>query len=74
MQPFCLVLLEANTPKHSVSDNLYLKIDATMLKEFYSLDKQAKLIALPSGLEATEKPLNHRGMFIRQLRGKNNAN
>ena len=51
-----------------------LKIDATMLKEFYSLDKQAKLIALPSGLEATEKPLNHRGMFIRQLRGKNNAN
>nr|WP_228369116.1 hypothetical protein [Actinobacillus pleuropneumoniae] len=45
-----------------------------MLKEFYSLDKQAKLIALPSGLEATEKPLNHRGMFIRQLRGKNNAN
>ncbi|WGE68170.1 SAF domain-containing protein [Actinobacillus equuli subsp. haemolyticus] len=49
-----------------------LKVDAAMLKAFYSLDKQAKLIVLPT--DAAAKAINHRGMFIRQLRGKNNAN
>ncbi|AIZ79019.1 SAF domain-containing protein [Actinobacillus equuli] len=49
-----------------------LKVDASMLKAFYSLDKQAKLIVLPT--DAAAKAINHRGMFIRQLRGKNNAN
>ncbi|VEI45931.1 flp operon protein C [Actinobacillus equuli] len=45
-----------------------LKVDASMLKAFYSLDKQAKLIVLPT--DAAAKAINHRGMFIRQLRGK----
>ncbi|AKO45542.1 SAF domain-containing protein [[Haemophilus] ducreyi] len=49
---------------------LSLKVDAMQLKEFYSLDKQARLIVLPTtNDEATE--VNHRGMFIRQLRGRN---
>ncbi|EXI61738.1 hypothetical protein MHD_05085 [Mannheimia granulomatis] len=49
-----------------------IKMNAQQVKEFYSLDKQAKLIALPMGTNT--QTINHRGMFIRQLRGKNNAN
>ncbi|WP_150539634.1 flp operon protein C [Actinobacillus vicugnae] len=49
-----------------------VKVNASDLKAFYSLDKQAKLIVLPN--DVATKAINHRGMFIRQLRGKNNAN
>ncbi|MDP9500969.1 flp operon protein C [Bisgaard Taxon 45] len=43
-----------------------LKANVEQVKHFYSLDKESKLIVLP----ADEKSTNHRGLFIRKLRGQ----
>ncbi|MGC6247738.1 flp operon protein C [Bisgaard Taxon 45] len=43
-----------------------LKVNVEQVKHFYSLDKESKLIVLP----ADEKSTNHRGLFIRKLRGQ----
>ncbi|MFC0988101.1 flp operon protein C [Pasteurella multocida] len=43
-----------------------VKANVEQVKNFYSLDKESKLIVLP----ADEKSTNHRGLFIRKLRGQ----
>lgn len=45
-----------------------MKLDANSVKELYSLAKDADLIVLPTNKEAAVT--NHRGTFIRKLRGQ----
>lgn len=45
-----------------------VKTNAANVKNFYSLDREAKLIALPSYLQ--DDKINYRGVYIRNLRGQ----
>ncbi|WP_424405636.1 flp operon protein C [Pasteurella sp. PK-2025] len=45
-----------------------VKINAEQAKKFYTLDKESKLIILPETHD--EQNINHRGVFIRKLRGQ----
>ena len=45
-----------------------VRTNANHVKNFYALDKEAKLIALPSYVKDNE--INYRGVYIRKLRGQ----
>ncbi|MGC7589361.1 flp operon protein C [Bisgaard Taxon 46] len=45
-----------------------VKVDADKVKKFYTLDKGSKLIVLPEN--SNNENINHRGVFIRKLRGQ----
>lgn len=45
-----------------------VKVDSDKVKKFYNLDKGSKLIVLPE--TSNNENINHRGVFIRKLRGQ----
>ena len=45
-----------------------IKTNASNVKNFYALDREAKLIALPSYTK--DDQINYRGVYIRKLRGQ----
>ena len=47
-----------------------VKMNAEQVKDFYALSKDAKLIVLPSDDTSVSQHTEHRGIFIRKLRGQ----
>ena len=78
-----ILVLQVNTFNQNDEDNtgsqndiysrdyvgyISIKTNANSVKNFYSLDKEAKLIALPSYTK--DDKINYRGVYIRKLRGQ----
>ncbi|WP_455647736.1 SAF domain-containing protein [Lonepinella koalarum] len=57
-----------NSGSQGVIGYITVKADANQVQKIYAVAKESKLIILPTNTEAST--INHRGMFIRKLRGQ----